>query len=116
MENKKKKIKVGMIAAMPFPPQKACGIRVKNEISVIKKDVNVRLYCAPPGKRREKADGYEIFRTEHVLDTTDYYKYYSWKKKLAVDFNLVRLIARDIRQGKIDVLHAHTGEGLFISF
>lgn len=104
-----------MVAAMPFPPHKAAAIRVQNQIETLKNQVKFRLYTLPPGPAYEQANGFEIVRANSLLDTSNYYRYYAWSSKLRADWQLAKLLAKDIKEQKIDLIHAHTPEGLFIA-
>lgn len=106
---------VGMVAAMPFPVAKASSIRVKNQIEAIKRHVAVRLYCLRSSPTPPVAEGYECIAVGGVGEPHKLRDYYSWQRKLALDWALARVVARDIRRGKISLLHVHTVEGVFIS-
>ena len=106
-----------MIAAMPFPPHKAAGIRVQNEVEVLGRRVAMRLYCAQAATRTKsiRISGATIVFARRQLKTDDYYRYYSWLGKLMLDWELAGLVASDIRQGRLSLLHGHTPEGVLIA-
>lgn len=111
-------IKLGIIAAMSYPPKKASGIRVKNEIQAIlayDDSIKIYLFCCPPGDKTEIKENLLIFRTKNNLNTDDYFKYYKWKNKILIDIELAIQVAKKIRSKEVNIVHAHTMEGVFIS-
>lgn len=105
---------VAMVAACPFPANhgSAASIReMSDTLTDMGHDVHIVTY--PVGQedirvRRAKVHRTAPFRQEHnakVGPSTD---------KFVLDFQLLRLLCRVIREEQIDIIHAHNYEGALV--
>ncbi|MBA2435607.1 MAG: glycosyltransferase family 4 protein [Chthoniobacterales bacterium] len=105
---------VAMVAACPFPANHGSAASIR-EMSDTLSDMghNVHIVTYPIGQedirvRRAKVHRTAPFRQEHnakVGPSAD---------KFVLDFQLLRLLCRVIREEQIDIIHAHNYEGALV--
>ncbi len=105
-----RRLRLAMLAAMPWPAAKASSIRVSNLTkALLEEDPDLEILLvsyagepvpAWPRLTCRRIDGFDA----------DKRRYYAWGNKLRADFGLLRALLAERR--RVDLLYAHTYEGL----
>lgn len=109
----RRRLRLAMVAAMPWPAAKASSIRVGNIVrSLLDHDPELEIalfaYEGQPVEPRERLELHRVGGFD-----PDKGRYYGWRNKLAADARLVRALLAE--RGRIDVLYGHTYEGLALA-
>ncbi|MCS6878818.1 MAG: glycosyltransferase family 4 protein [Geminicoccaceae bacterium] len=108
-----RRLTVGMVAAMPWPAAKASSIRAGNILRALL-DCDPELFVELFAYEGGSFDPHPRLRVHRVSGfDADKARYYRWRNKLVADLGLLGAL-RAARE-RIDVLYAHTFEGLAIA-
>lgn len=108
-----RRLRIAMVAAMPWPAAKASSIRVGNIVKALLEhdaDLEILLF-AYAGQPVEPAERLELYRIQGFH--ADKGRYYGWRNKLAADARL--LAALCCQRRRIDLFWGHTYEGLALA-
>jgi 1,2-diacylglycerol 3-alpha-glucosyltransferase len=105
---------VAMVAACPFPANHGSAASIR-EMSDTLSDMghNVHIVTYPTGQEEIRVRRAKVHRTAAFRPETNA-KVGPSSEKFLLDFHLLRLLCRVIRQERIDIIHAHNYEGALI--
>jgi glycosyltransferase involved in cell wall biosynthesis len=103
-----------MVAACPFPANHGSAASIR-EMSDTLSDMghNVHIVTYPTGQEEIRVRRAKVHRTAAFRPETNA-KVGPSSEKFLLDFHLLRLLCRVIRQERIDIIHAHNYEGALI--
>ena len=105
---------VAMVAACPFPANHGSAASIR-EMSDTLSDMghNVHIVTYPTGQEDIKVRCATVHRTAAYRPETNA-KVGPSPEKFLLDFQLLRLLCRVVREEKIDLIHAHNYEGALV--
>ncbi|MGI9115207.1 MAG: glycosyltransferase family 4 protein [Chthoniobacterales bacterium] len=106
--------RIAMVAACPFPANhgSAASIReMSDTLADMGHDVHIVTY--PTGQEEIKVRRAQVHRTSEFRPETDA-KVGPSSEKFVLDWKLLRLLLRVVREKNIDVIHAHNYEGALL--
>ena len=105
---------VAMVAACPFPANHGSAASIR-EMSDTLSDMghNVHIVTYPTGQEEIKVRRAKVHRTAPFRPETNA-KVGPSSEKFLLDFHLLRLLCRVIREERIDIIHAHNYEGALV--
>ena len=114
MKDGSKSYSVVMVAACPFPANHGSAASIR-EMSDTLSDMghNVHIVTYPTGQEDIRVRRAKVHRTADFRPETNA-KVGPSPEKFLLDFQLLRLVCRVIRQENIDIIHAHNYEGALI--
>jgi glycosyltransferase involved in cell wall biosynthesis len=105
---------VAMVAACPFPANHGSAASIR-EMSDTLSDMghNVHIVTYPTGQEEIRVRRANVHRTAAFRPESNA-KVGPSPEKFLLDFHLLRLLCRVIREEKIDIIHAHNYEGALV--
>lgn len=114
MKDGAKSYSIAMVAACPFPANHGSAASIR-EMSDTLSDMghNVHIVTYPTGQEGIRIRRAKVRRTADFRPETNA-RVGPSSEKFLLDFQLLRLVCRVIRQENIDIIHAHNYEGALI--
>src|ERR1043165_4373347 len=109
-----KRYAIAMVAACPFPANHGSAASIR-EMSDTLTDMghNVHIVTYPTGQEDIRVRRAKVHRTSPFRPETNA-KVGPSSEKFVLDFQLLRLLCKVIREERVDIIHAHNYEGALV--